>query len=241
MGVTHAESAKHQRLFLWMFVFSMVGGLVATVLGGRIAPSPNNSMSVTQIADLYAKYAVPYRVMFMLNMLFGGFYFGFTAVISVQMRRIEGSVGRVLNYTQLSSGAANGVLLLLPSLLFSVAAFRPDRNPEITVALHDLGNFIVLMPIASFTLQQVAIALAIWSDKASRPVFPRWVGHVVFWTGIAYLPAFTMTFYKTGPYSFDGGVAFMFPVLAYLLFYVVMIVMTFKAIRQEAEESAATR
>jgi hypothetical protein len=239
MSVTHQITAKHQRVFLWLFVASMVVGMAVPLIGQRIAPSPNMSMSVSQIAALYQQYAVPYRFMFMVSMLCGGFYFGFTAVISAQLRRIEGSVGRVLNYTQLSAGAANGVLLLLPSLLFTAAAFRPDRNPQITVALHDLANIIVLMPIASFSVQQFAIALAIYADNGTRPVFPRWVGHVNLWTAIAYIPAFMMTFAKTGTWSFDGWGAFYVPVIAFLLWNLVMIVMLFKAIGQEAEEGAA--
>jgi hypothetical protein len=239
MSMTQQVSAKHQRVLLWMFTISLIVSLVIGLGSAHYVPQPNNSMSVGEIAGLYRDHVDVYRFVFMINMFAGGFYFCYTAVISAQLRRIEGSVGRVLNYTQLSTGAANGVLLMLPSLLFTAAAFRPDRNPEITVALHDLANIVVLMPIASFTVQQIAIAWAIFSDTSARPVFARWVGHVNLWTGIIYVPAFAMSFFKTGPLSFDGVVAFTIPVIAYLLWYVVMIIVLFKAIRQEADGTNA--
>ena len=202
-------------------------------------PPPSPNMTALDVAGLYQTNTGLKRMGFMLMMLAGGFQWSFTAALSVHMRRIEGPA-RMLTYTQLAVGSANGVLTLIPSLFFTVAAFRPDRNPDVTMALHDLAWITTTMPVASFMLQQFVIAMAVFADKATRPVFPRWVAYMNIWTALLYLPAFGETFFKTGPFAWNGLLAFWIAVAAFMGWTISMLVMLFKAIRsQEAEAVTA--
>lgn len=230
-------TATHQRIGLWTALLGIVLGGLGFVAFARFIPPPSPNMSTAEIVALYQTNTNLKRLGFVLMMLGNGLYFPLVAVISVQMRRIEGAA-RMLTYTQLSSGAINALLLLLPSLFFTAAAFRPERSPDVTVALHDIGWFLAVMPVASFMLQQFALALAIFADKSSQPVFPRWVGYMNVWVAMLYLPAFMDTFFKTGPFAWNGILAFWIPALTFgLLWIPIMYVKLFKAIRQQ--ESAA--
>ena len=53
----------------------------------------------------------------------------------------------------------------LPGMIWAAAAFRPERNPEITQALVDLGWLLFITPIAPFIVQYVTLAIAIFADN----------------------------------------------------------------------------
>lgn len=234
-------TATHQRIALWVTLAGFLIGATGLIVFARFFPPPSPALSAAEVVSLYQTDTSMKRLGFAMMMLGNGLYFGLVAVISVQMRRIEGSA-RILSYTQLASGAANALLLLLPSLFFTAAAFRPERSPDVTSALHDIGWFLMVMPVSSFMLQQFAIALAIFSDKSAQPVFPRWVAYMNVWVALLYPPAYLDTFFKTGPFAWNGILAFWVPGLTFGLIWIpIMYVMLFRAIRQEESASASVQ
>ena len=66
--------------------------------------------------------------------------------------------------------------ILLPAWLWMVMSYRPGATSPETLQLANDFNwmmFIGMFPPA--VLQNVSIALCIFSDKSSRPVYPRWL------------------------------------------------------------------
>jgi len=61
-------------------------------------------------------------------------------VIAIHMLRMEGRTP-IFTFVQFLTGAATGVCLLLPLLLMTTIAFRPDRDRELTVTLNDALAF----------------------------------------------------------------------------------------------------
>ncbi len=112
--------------------------------------------------------------------------FPLIGLIGYRMLRIEGGRHPILTFIQLVTGAATGVLLLLPMLLMAVIAFRPDRNPELTVTLNDISWLLFITPIAPFIIQNIAIGTAILRDR--RATLPRWVGYMNFWIAASFIP-----------------------------------------------------
>jgi len=227
---------KYQRLSLWVALVGIILGGIGFVACAKFMPPISPALTAEEIVNLYLTDTNLKRMGFALSMLGNGLYFPLVAVIAVQMRRMEGGITGVMGYIQISSGAVNALLLLLPSLFFTAAAFRPERSPEITMALHDVGWFIAVMPVSSFMIQQFAIALAIFDDKSKVPVFPRWVAYMNIWVALLYLPAYLDTFFKHGPFAWNGILAFWIPGLTFALLWIpVMYVYLFKAIRQQEE------
>jgi hypothetical protein len=207
-------------------VVALIGWLIAGVL-----PIPLGSeSSVEQVVDFYGHTRV--LVGLVISSVGICLVFPLIAVIGVHMVRMEGRTP-ILTFLQLITGAATGVLLLLPMLLMAVIAFRPDRNPELTVTLNDIAWLLFITPIAPFMIQNVAIGVAILNDK--RQTLPRWVGYVNFWIALSFIPDPLAFFFHSGPFAWRGIFIFWLALTTYSIFLVVMGVMLHKAVKESAD------
>ena len=100
---------------------------------------------------------------FVLMVLSWALIIPFAAGISMQINRMHGGPS-VLSYTQLACASSNVVLVIIPELLWTTAAFRPEQNPELIRMLNDMGWITFLWPVGTFVVQVVAVGLATLSD-----------------------------------------------------------------------------
>jgi hypothetical protein len=145
-----------------------------------------------------------------------------TALITVQMLRMEHGRPPLLSILQAICGAVTWVMLLVPFILMNVAAFRPERSPELTQTLTDLSWILFLTPVAPFLIQNFSIGAAILADPAPTPVLPRWVGYANFWTGLLFVPAWLAYFFKSGPFAWQGIFVFYLGTVVYGTWALVM-------------------
>ena len=118
-------------------------------------------------------------------------------------------------------------------MFMMAAAYRPDRNPEITQALNDLGWFwLTLPPGGLFTITTAVIGICFMRDKSVRPLYPRWVGYLALWIAVLIFPAYLVPFLYSGPFAWNGLLAFWLVVLVASIWMVVLVIYTFKAIRR---------
>ncbi|MEM9725235.1 MAG: hypothetical protein AAF909_07220 [Pseudomonadota bacterium] len=157
--------------------------------------------------------------------------------ISMQLRRIEGATP-TLAVMQLVCGVGGIYGFLIVGAAWTIAAFRPERDPEIIQAWNDFGWVMLLMPIFSLTVQAFAIGFAILSDTRARPLFPRWVGYANYWTGLALLPGIPLTFFKTGPFAWDGVLVFWLALVVFVSWLILMAVTVDRAILTSDEDLA---
>ncbi|WP_241473129.1 hypothetical protein [Mycolicibacterium neoaurum] len=212
-------------------IVAFIGWLIAGVL-----PIPLGSSSTTE--EVVSFYANDTRVLFGLVIAQLGvcLVFPLIALIGYRMLRMEGR-HPILALIQLVTGAATGVLLLLPMLLMAVIAFRPDRNPEITVTLNDICWLLFITPIAPFIIQNIAIGTAILRDR--NRTLPRWVGYTNFWIAASFLPDPLAFFFHGGPFSWRGIFIFWLALTSYSIFLIVMgVVLRAAALREDAAGEA---
>ena len=57
--------------------------------------------------------------------------------------------------------------------------------------------------------------MAAFIDKSPQPVFPRWFGYANLWVVLLLLPGQMIFFFKTGPFAWNGLIAFY---LAFIVF-----------------------
>ena len=212
-------------------------GLLVTVGWWPLAhfvPPPPPSWSAVEIAEFYAANTFGIRTGLLLMMAGAGFFIPFIALISAQMRRME-HTPPVLAYTQLLGGSMSVMIILVPIMLWTTAAFRPERDPEIIQMLNDAAWLIIAMTFAPGIMQNISIGLAVLWDKSARRVFPRWVAYVNFWMALGFLPAGLMTYFIEGPFAWNGLLAFWLPLVAFAIWFNVMFIALMTAIKEQKD------
>lgn len=168
------------------------------------------SATAEDIAGIYQANTLGIRLGAVLVMLGASLFAPFFAQISVLMKRMEGDAAPWA-LTQLVSGTVVVVAFFLAPLIFSVAAFRPERAPEATQLINDLGWITLVIPVLPAVIQTLAIGFAIFGDKNPRPVLPRWFGFFSLWVAVLFLPGCLAAMFKTGPFAWNGLLAFWVP------------------------------
>ena len=201
-------------------------------------PPPSPTRGALEVAAMYQAHTNQIRLGLLVMMAASACILPFAAVITAQMKRME-DTPTVLSYLQLVSGGIGVVFFIVPCLLWSIAAFRPERDAELIHLMNDAGWLMFLMPFTTFIVQNFAIGLAILGDKSAQPVFPRWVAYLNFWVAVLFLPGGLLTFFKTGPFAWNGLFAFWVPFVVFFAWYVVMFMMLRKGIIAQAAAPGA--
>lgn len=198
----------------------------------HFVPPPLPSWGPEEIAAFFASNTTGIRVG-MIFMLIGiGFYFPFVGLISDQIKRMERD-SSTLAYTQLVAASMSAAIVLFPLMFWAIASFRVDRSPELVQLLNDMAWLITAMTFAPGVFQNLAIGFAVLNDKNPVRIFPRWVAYMNFWMAVLFLPAGLMLFFKTGPFAWNGLLAFWMPLVAFGIWFNVMIYALFQAIKKQ--------
>jgi hypothetical protein len=204
-----------------ILVWSAPVGLALLLIGfgplTRYIPPPSAADTAAQIAHFYQHDTTAIRAGLLVAFVSFMTFEPLVAVVTRLMLRRQGNSALAL--LQLGAGTGSWLFLMIPTMVLSAAAFRPYRAPEVTQALHDIGWFVFFMGFVPFVVQSIAITLFVFEDTAAPgvggPVFPRWVAYF----GIAFEVLFALgglaTFYKTGPFAFQGLLTYWVPIGMY--------------------------
>lgn len=192
-------------------------------------PPISPALSANQVAALFQERSVPIRVGMVIMSLGAVFYLPWTVTLSSLIKEIEGK-SFFWAATQLAAGIVSMLTFFLPAFVWAAAAFRPERHPEITQALSDLGWLLFITPIAPFMMQYIILGVVILWDKRPRPAFPRWAAYVQFWVSLSFVPAVIAFFAKTGPFAWNGLLVWWIPLTMFTAYFVVMITLTHRAV-----------
>lgn len=209
----------------------VVGWFIVT---GYIPP-PHADASAQTIADFYRDNSDRLRAGLLLTFVAWAGWGALIAVLTIQLARVEGR-RPVLSVLQLASGVAGWACLLIPTMLLAVATFRPERSPETTQTLHDLGWITAFFPITPFIVQAVCIAVLVLKDQHTDPPFPRWLGYLNLWAAVLFAPGGLLIFFKTGPFAYHGLLVFWVPLIVFGLW---ILVLSWAARRAVLHEAAA--
>jgi len=84
----------------------------------------------------------------------------------------------------------------------------------------------------------MATSAAILCDTSATPVVPRWSGYLGLVMGLAQASASFLIYFKTGPFAWNGLFAWWLPATDFFAWFVIMTVLTIKAIDNQDRQSA---
>jgi len=157
-------------------------------------------------------------------------------LVAYQMKRM--SVGSVFAYGYIggmSVGALPGFLLV--TVCFLTAAFRPDRDPQLISLLYDVGMLSYNGSLGCFSAAYLVLAIAILYDR--NEIFPKWFAYVSIWQIITEVIATQMFVFPSGPFAWNGSIAFWWAVVVFSIWLVALIVLLRNAATREPADEPA--
>jgi hypothetical protein len=233
--------ADGERLLLWTLPGLALLWLSAFLLFPGFAPPMSPTMSAEAVAAFYRDPQNLPRIRYGM-ILFNWFAVGLIPILALIVLQIRRMAHRtpIFSYAVLACAAGGPTIFLLANLFWLLAAFRPERDPELTLLLNDLAWVTFSSQVGFLIAQSVLLALAIHLDRQERPVFPRWVAHFNLVVAALLVPAAFVGAATTGPIAWDGLLTFWVRNAAVGLWIVVMAVALARAIgRQRAAHEAA--
>jgi hypothetical protein len=173
-------SIRTQRLCTWCAPAFLVFWIPSYWGMAHFAPPPAPNLLPEELARLFLENTNGIKLGLLLSMFGSALLAPFAAVISVQMKRIEGRFAPLAN-TQLALGALLVLLFIFPMMFLEAAAFRPDRSPLEIQVLSDIAWMGFIGAWFTVFCQWVSTGLCILWDKSPEPIFPRWAGYVNIW------------------------------------------------------------
>jgi hypothetical protein len=213
--------------------------VIAFVAFPGFLPPMSPNLTADQVAAFYRDHTAAVQFSMVTYDLLGVMLIPFFMVIVVQMKRMT-TQSHVFAYCYLTAAVSGATIFALANIFYLVAAFRPDRNPELTMLLNDMAWISFIAPVGMIVGQNLLLGLAVYFDGGPNPVFPRWVAPFSIATAVAIAPAALAAVVKTGPLAWDGLVSFWLRNGAYATFLVVMFFVVRAALhRQAVEEGVA--
>ena len=232
--------ADGEVLLLWTLPVVGAIWLSAFLLFPGFARPMSPTMSAAEVAAFYRDPENLPRIRYSM-IVFNWFAVGLVPILALIVLQIRRMAHRtpIFSYAIIACAAGGPTIFLMADLFWLLAAFRPERDPELTLLLNDLAWVTFSSQVGFLIAQSVILALAIYLDRQARPVFPRWVAHFNLAVAALLIPAAFVGAAMTGPIAWDGLLTFWVRNAAIGLWIVVMGVVLARAIaRQRAEGEA---
>ena len=222
-----------------LFVAMWLGGAGPLTHWLYLPPPSAADTAITTLADYSSRNLMLMRIGITIANFSCVFYLAWGMAISMLVKKIEGEYP-LLFYIQVVSLATCIVVILYIAYFWGAAAWRPgETSPDVTQALNDLGWLGVLYTGAPFASYQIALAVAILSDKSPQPVFPRWSAWFNLFASFFMFEAAGILLFKTGPFSQNGLFVFYVPMITFFVWILTFSWLTLRAI--DAETAKRTR
>ena len=228
-------NAKSQRALIWTFVaLSQVYTWSYVYLVG-FWPPPSPALDATQVLQMYAQHNMQFRVGVVLMMLSGAFFLPLIIVISAQMARCEKGYP-LWSKLQLTTGTLGTWLFAFPPFLWGVAAFSVERDPALTLLMHEFSWLCFVTPPSYFAMQMIPIGIVSFSkDNDVNSPFPRWLGYLTFWMALTGSFGVAAILFKSGPFAWNGLFPFYLPIAVYSVWLVSICITLFGAIKRQEQ------
>ena len=198
------SNVRTQSMALWVTAISMAIMLVAYALYPGFWPPLSPQMSADAVAAFYRDNVGWIRFSMVTFNLCGIMLLPLFCVVTVQIKRMAAQ-SQAFAYCYLMATVSGATIFALSAIFFAAAAYRPGRDSDLVLVLNDLGWIVFVAPVGMALVQNLMLALAIYFDTGTRPVYPRWVGHLALVVALAMAPAAFSITVTSGPFAWNGA------------------------------------
>lgn len=171
-----------------------------------LLPPISPMRTATEVAHFWSTNTGLKRLGLVLMLAASGLQAPFGALLAVRIRQMEGGRYSALAYTELVGVALAVMAIIVPVFMFAAASYRPERDPQITQALNDLGWLPFIMNWPPAMIQGLAVGFAIFGAK--REIWPRWLGYFNVWCAFIFCAGGLVVLFKDGVFAWNGLLAF---------------------------------
>lgn len=228
-------NTRGQRILLWIAPVAGALFLLAYFLFPVFSASLSPTQSPEEVAAFFRENSSGILGVSLLVNLIGGSLIPLFAVTAVQMSRI-GNSSSVFTYAYILCVGVGTTAFLLADYCWGIAAYRPDRDPQLLRLLNDMGWFLFTAPVGTIVMQNLCLALSIYLDTRTEPVFPRWVAHFNVVTAALFIPGAFTFLHKTGPLAWNGVLAFDLRLLTFAVYVAVMFLVLLRIVGRQNED-----
>jgi hypothetical protein len=232
---SRVSSTRGQRILLWTAPPAMALFALGYLLFPVFAPPLSPTMSPQEVAAFFREYNTGILGVVILCNLIAGSLVPLFAIAAVQMSRIRTS-SSVFTYAYIICVGVGTTAFILADYCWGVAAFRPDRDPELISLLNDMAWFFFVAPVGTIVVQNLCLAVSIHLDERSDPIFPRWFAHFNVIIAVLLIPSAFSILFKSGPLAWNGGVSFTVRIVVLASYLVVTFLVLLRTVNRQGSE-----
>ncbi len=226
-----------QRILLWTAPPAVALLVLAYFLFPPFSPPLSPTLTPNEVAAFFRDNNTGILGVVILCNLIAGSLVPLFAVTAVQISRTATS-SSVFTYAYVICVGVGTTAFILADYCWGVAAFRPDRDPQLISLLNDMAWFFFIAPVGAIVVQNLCFALSVYLDAQPDPIFPRWVAHFNIAIAALLIPSAFSILHKTGPLAWDGALSFTLRLLVFASYLVVMFLVLLRTVARQGSEQA---
>ncbi|GFG87492.1 hypothetical protein [Mycolicibacter algericus] len=238
MTAATAMNTRGQRILLWTVPPAAGLFALAYLLFPVFSPPLSPALTPEQVAAFFAQNVTGILGVAILCNLIACSLVPLFAVTAVQISRTATS-SSVFTYAYLLCVGVGLTAFILADYCWAMAAFRPERDPQLISLLNDMAWFFFIAPVGTIIVQNICLALSIYLDARPEPIFPRWVAHFNVAAAVLLVPSAFSLLHKSGPLAWDGAVSFTLRLSVFAVYLVVMFVVLLGIVNRQSDDHEA--
>jgi hypothetical protein len=230
-------NTRGQRILLWTAPPAVALFVLAYLVFPVFWPPLSPTLTPEEVAAFFRDNTTGILGVVILGNLIAGSLVPLFAVTAVQISRVATS-SSVFTYAYIICVGVGMTAFILADYCWGMAAFRPDRDPQLISLLNDMAWFFFIAPVGTIIVQNLCFALSVYLDERPEPIFPRWAAHFNIVVAVLLIPsAFTILF-KSGPLAWNGGVSFTLRLIVFASYIVVMFLVLLRTVNRQGSDRA---
>lgn len=221
-----------ERIIFWTLPAVAIIWILAFGLFPGFLPPMSPTSSAADVARFYQEHTARVRYSMIVMNWFCVALIPILMLIVERMRRMAHRTP-IMRYCMIGVAGAAPIAFLTSSVFWLLAAFRPDRAPDLTQMYNDLAWITFTCGVPFLVGQCVFLAVSISLDDQAEPVFPRWVAAFNIIIAAALVPAAFAGLAHSGVLAWNGFLAFWVKNIAIALWIVVMAVVLGNSLQRD--------